>query len=104
LADALPSYESIDLNGSTDHFNGTVGTTPIDVPSVAGGIISELIIKCKTASQLLSISFDGGANYWEVGVLGSALAWTPKGNLTQIKIMADTSTTEYEIIMNREPS
>ncbi len=104
MADALPSYESVDLNGSTDHFNGTVGVVAIDVPSVAGGVISEMIIQSRTKNQILSISFDGGANYWTIGPGGAAVAWTPKGNKTQIKLIADTATTKYEIIMNREPT
>lgn len=106
MSDVLPSFETKDLQGTTGHFNGTVGTSAIDVPAVAGNPISEVLIKNPTSNtpitKVLKVSFDGGVTYLSLSV-GEFIIWPVKGELTQFKIQGSVAGVEYEILLNREP-
>lgn len=104
MADLSPQFESADLQGSTDHFNGTVGTTAITVPSTPGNVIAEVMVKnarTNPSTNELYVSFDGGTNFFTIEPR-TAVAWSVRGNKTQIHIKASMSNTGYEIILNRE--
>lgn len=95
--------ETVNTEGSTDHYNDTVGTTAIDLPSVASTVIQSILIDNTNtaATKILYISFDGGTNYKAIDV-GAAFAWTVKGNLTQIKLKGAVAGCDYEVLLNRE--
>jgi hypothetical protein len=98
--------ETSDLEGSSDHFNGTVGTSSTAVPASAGAIISELFLrnpKANTSGVTLSISFDGGTTFMDFN-RGEGFGWSVKGNKTQVHIKASAASTAYQIVMNREPA
>lgn len=99
------TVETQDLQGTTDHFNGTVGTSPVSIPTVGTTYIQEVLIDCPASNQPsknLLVSFDAGATFKTL-VPGANLAWTLKGNRTQIQIKGSSASVAYEIILNREP-
>ena len=105
MIDAIPQFEVEDLTGTTDHFNGTVGTSAVNIPSIAGGVITEILIEnlpSNSANKKLLISFDGGTNFKTLGGPGTSFIWSPKGYLTQIKLKSNLASTDYEIVLNRE--
>lgn len=107
MVDLKPQLEIIDTEGDTVHFNGpSAVTTAINVPSVAGGVISEVLIMVDPdntpTTAKLEVSFDGGANWYPV-YIGGTLTWTPKGNVTQFKVKASIIGLKYYGILNREP-
>ena len=46
--DEPPGFETQDLAGSTVNYQSTVGTSPINVPTVANKVISEVFFKCSS--------------------------------------------------------
>ncbi len=102
MADEAPSFESQDIEGSSDHFNGTVGTTAVPIPTVAGDPIHEFLIESRegNSAKKLFVSFDGGTLFKTVDG-GGNMSWAPKGRVTQIHIKASAANHNYEIIMNR---
>lgn len=90
------------LTGTTDHFNGTVGTSPASVPSSAGDPISSLIISNVNTdpTKILYVSFDAGTTFKRI-VMGDALGADLKGSLTQLQIKGAVAACDYEILMNR---
>ena len=106
MPDASPQFESADLLGSSEHFNGTVGTTATAVPTVAGGIIAEVLLKnpkTNASSVDLLVSFDGGTTFFTIEPR-TGLSWSVRGSKTQIHIKGSAAGTNYEILMNREPA
>ena len=102
--DARPEREARDNEGTTLQFNGTVGTTEINVPSSPGNLISEFIIECMERSptgSLLYVSLDGGTTFKTLSV-GDVWCWTPKGNILQLKIKGSQSGVMYESVINTE--
>ncbi len=105
MANEAPFTESRDTEGDTIHENGTVGTSAVNLPASAAGVISEFTLECmetNSKTQTLSVSMDGGTKFKTLQP-GDQLTWSPKGNLTQIKIKGGAAATEYETIINREP-
>lgn len=102
---AAPLHVEIkDLVGSTSQYSGTVGTTPISIPTVAGNALSEVLIRCPVQTPntvYISVSFDGGANFLRLSV-GEFMGWSLKGGITQIQIKGNTAGVAYEVIANRE--
>ena len=93
-----------DLEGSTTHEVGTVGTTPVDLPSSADKAISELLINTQaidSATKTLQISFDGGTNYFTLK-RNTLVGWSVKGRLQQIKVKGSAASTNYDILINFE--
>lgn len=105
MADVLPEFETTDVVGTTDSYVGSVGTTPVLVPSTAGTAIEEVGIRCavdQPTSTRLEYSFDG-TNYFKLKV-GEARETELRGGITQIYIRAAGSgitSANYEIEMNR---
>jgi len=110
MVDQPPEFEIADVLGNTTIFSGTVGTTPVDVPTVAGGIIQSFSIfspQTNTLASLLQFSIDGGTIY-EPGYVNNSgetvkLKTSPGGGATtQIKVKANQAGVDFIIKMNRE--
>lgn len=102
--DLMPAFELQDLDGSTAHFSGTVGTSAIALPTVAGNIISEVVIKCPfqtPVTKTLKVSFDGGTSFFTLDP-GEFIGWSAKGSLRQIYIKGGVAGVTYDILLNRE--
>jgi hypothetical protein len=103
MADAQIGVEQIDGAGSTSHFNGTVSTTAISIPTIANKVISEFCIANVdlNKSAVISVSLDGGTTYKQIGFNGE-WSWSLKGYQKQIKIKGDAASRAYEIVVNFE--
>lgn len=103
MVDVQEGFEQVDVVGSSSHYNGTVGTSSINIPTVSNKVISEFSIANVDAdkSSILSVSLDGGSTFKTIGFNGSWV-WSPKGKLRQIKIKGDAASRAYEIVMNFE--
>lgn len=95
--------ETQDLIGTTAHYNGIVGTTQINIPTTAGNVISEVLLKCPAQSgqKQCFISFDGGTNFFTLEE-GEFIGWAYKGEQKQVQIKGSAASTEYQIIVNFE--
>lgn len=95
--------ETEDLRGSTDHYNGTVGTTPVSIPSSPGNAIQSVLIDnvSISANKKLLVSFDSGTT-WKTIPRKAVLQGTIKGAPKQIQVKGSVAGVEYEIILNRE--
>lgn len=105
MALSSPIIETKDLDGTTTHFNGTVGTTAIAVPASPGSQISDVLVSSlitNTPNKNLLVSFDGGTTFFTL-VPGTAFSWSCRSGLTQIHIKGSVASVAYEILMNREP-
>lgn len=103
MVDVLPQFEIVELSGSTDHFAGTVTTSPIEVPSIPDRAITEILIKNNSVSgvSLLEVSFDGGTHYFGIN-RGDVLIWGPRGHLTSVFMRSSDGETSYDVLLNRE--
>lgn len=100
-----PIGDSAQDFGSTSQYAGTVGTTPIQIPGVAGDPIATALIRCPNQSpstRRLRYSFDG-VTYHALSP-GEFILWPMKGNIGQIYLQGSTAGVEYELTLNREPS
>lgn len=99
-----PQFEQADVLGTTGHYNGSVGTTAVAIPSVAGNKITEVLVQSpqsNSSSKELYVSFDGGTTFFTL-YRGGALFWKIKGTVTQVYVKGNISTVDYEILMNRD--
>ena len=98
--------DDTDINGATSMYVSTVGTTAINIPSVAGNAISTCLVRCATdntpISKRLLYSFDGGTTFATLSP-GEYIGWSLKGSLTQISIKGSAASVSYEVILNRIP-
>lgn len=98
-------FETVDIDGSTIHYNGSVGTTPTTIPTVANKRISEFFIECDIdntpVTKRLLFSCDGGATYTTIRP-GESMIWTPKGRITQLYIKGNVAAVSYQMIVNYE--
>jgi hypothetical protein len=105
MANVKSQFELIDNIGSTKHYNGTVGTTAIAIPTVAAQEISEFYlenpINNTPVTKTLSYSCDGGVTYTDLNVSGSMI-WTPKGKIKQLYIKGNVAAVSYKLVMNFE--
>lgn len=105
-----PEFETKDILGTTQHFNGSVGLVSALVPSVAGAKISNILIRnpaTNSSSAVLYIAFDGGVTYLSLK-RGEFAAWSPRNNtsnspINQVRILGSAAGTVYEIIVDTEP-
>lgn len=88
-----------DNEGSTVVYSGTANSTPANVPSSAGAVISGVGVD-NTGSESMQVSFDGGTTYKTVNKK-TFLSWNVKGRITQIQVKSTNGTT-YEAILNFE--
>ena len=104
-ADTPPGFETQDLYGTTTNYSGTVGATAIAIPTVAGNVISEALIRMPTQSpnsRRLQVSFTSNTGPWLTLSPGEFGAWSVKGSKTQFWIIANGAGISYEIIVNYE--
>ena len=98
-------FEIQDMDGSTVHYNSTVGTTPVAIASVGNKEVSEFWIENPLentpVTKRLSFSCDGGTTYTELRI-GESMIWTPKGRIREIYIKASAASTSYKMIVNYE--
>ena len=103
-ADREPGFEMQDLSGESKHFNGTVGTTPISIPSSPDKVISEVLFKCpakQTGTRNCFISFDAGTTFFDLEE-GEYVAWSYKGRQKQIQVKGSAAGTAYQVLINFE--
>ena len=85
------------------HFDGTVGTTAINVPGSAGEAITLAFVhnpKSNAKTDTLSFSFDSGATF-TILKRGDSIIWPVNESINQVKIKSNVADTDYEIILNR---
>jgi hypothetical protein len=102
--DTAPGFETQDLEGTTAHFNGSLTTSSVAVPTTGTTIISELLFKCPyqtPTTRNCQISFDGGTTFFTIDV-GEFIAWSVKGRRTQVHVKSNTASTSYIMVINRE--
>ena len=105
-AGRVSQFEQKDIVGTTTNISGTVDTTAIAIPSVAGKPIAEALIRMPNQSpntRRLQISFTSNVGPWLTLSPGEFIAWSIKGYKTQFWILGNSLGVEYEIIINREP-
>lgn len=100
MVNTFSDHEVVDNEGSTKVESGTATTTPANVPSVAGAIISGFACD-NTGANDMEISMDGGLTYKTVEKR-AFFSWNVKGNITQLVVRTPSSTTTYEIVINYE--
>jgi hypothetical protein len=91
--------------GLSAQFVGTVGTASTAVPSSAGDPIATVFIRCPSQTPVtrrLLYSFDNVT--FQVLSPGEFIAWSLKGNKTQVYIKGNVATVDYEVLVNREPT
>ena len=77
MSHTKPEREYRDNEGSSSQYNGTVGTSAVNIPSSAGNAISEFLIHCPNASPgNLLVSLDGGTTFKTI-YRGGHWIWTP---------------------------
>jgi hypothetical protein len=110
MPDSAPEFETIDGLGFTVQYQGTVGTSSIQVPSVAGFSISDAIIRCSSdntpITKRLLWSIDNVT--FHTLAPGEFVGWTFKkliGTSTEIRqiyIKGNVAAVGYELIVNTE--
>jgi hypothetical protein len=98
--DENSKQEIQDNLGSSVVYSGTATTTPANVPSSAGNIISGFILR-NSGTNDMQISMDGGTTYFTVDKRGN-FSWNVKGEITQVQVKTAVSTTTYELLINFE--
>lgn len=91
--------------GTTTQLTGTVGITAVQVPATAGNPIATALIRCPEQSPVtkrLSWSIDD-ITYHTLGP-GEFIAWSLKGNITQLYLKGSVAGVNYEVVLNREPT
>lgn len=101
MADLEGQNETTDNAGSTTHFSGSLASNgdTVDVPSVAGNVISG--VQIKAVNKDMEFSFDGGSSYSTL-TRKAVQDWDVKGYITQIRLRATKNNTDWEVILNLE--
>lgn len=104
MADQLPEFESVDELGTSVHFNSTVGTSAVSVPSSDGNAIQEFTIynpQTNAKTAILYVSLDNGTTFRQIP-WGCEWGWRTKGRPLHLKLKAAAASTAYEAIINFE--
>lgn len=91
--------------GTTTQYAGTVGTSAINVPTVAGDQIATALIRCPAQTPntvRLLYSLDGGSVFHSLSP-GEYIGWSTKSR-TQIAIKGSVAGVSYEVTLNTEPT
>lgn len=110
MAHQAPDFETKDVYGKTQHYNGVIGLVSALVPSVAGNKISNVLVRnpaTNGVNDVIYVAFDGGTTYLSLR-RGEFAAWSPRNNasnmpVTQVRILGSSASVNYEIIMDTEP-
>ena len=89
--------------GTTTPFTSTVGTTAISIPTVAGTVITDVMVRCPVQTpntKKLLYSFDAGTTFFTLTV-GEFIIWELQGGITQIQIKGSVASVVYEVLLNR---
>lgn len=89
--------------GQSTQYAGTVGTTAVAVPSVAGNDIILFLVRSPAQSPItkkLYWSFDD-VTYHELSP-GEYVGWPLKGSKKQIYVKGNVAGVNYEIVLNTE--
>jgi len=104
MVDSPARFEIADNQGTTIQGEGTVGTTPISFPTVAGEPISEFLVQCPEDQDIdgrLLVSTNG-TDFLTLHPTGH-WGWSPKGaSVTQITLKGNQANVKYEIVANQE--
>jgi hypothetical protein len=109
MVDQAPEFETIDALGRTVQYAGSVGTSPIQVPSSPGTSISEAFIRCVTDNspntKRLLWSIDNVT--YHTLIPGDAFGWTFKKDSTnqdikQLYVKGNAAGVNYEVTINFE--
>ena len=106
LTGASTQFEQRDILGTTTNFSGSVGTSFVAVPSSPGKPIAEALVRCSNQtpqSSVLQVSFTSSTGPWISLSPGEFIGWTVKGYMTQIWILGNNASVDYEVVLNREP-
>jgi len=105
MVDSPARFEIADNDGTTVQASGTVGLSTVLFPDPAQTPIAEFLIQCpvdQVDTNRLQVSLDGGVSYLTL-YPGGHWAWTPKGGLlTQITLLGNVASVNYEIVANLE--
>jgi len=91
--------------GNTILYVGTVGTTAVPIPAVAGSPIILMLVRCPSQTpntRRLSWSVDNVT--FHALSPGEFVGWPIKGNYTQIYIKGNVAGVSYEVVLNTEPT
>lgn len=93
------SFET-DTSGSTAQYNDTATTSPANIPSSAGSVISNVLLRNTNTSNVdLLLSLDGGTTFFTIPPQHQ-YEGSPQGDLTQIIVKSSSSTCNYESIVD----
>jgi len=85
------------FKGIPQHFNGTVGTVAITItPTIKTTAVIIRNPQTNGANDLLQVSFDGGANYFDIERRGQLEIET---EITSFKLKASSANRDYQIIV-----
>lgn len=105
MADRKVQTETIDVSGETVHINETFTSSEVTRPSVASGVISEVLIDVLETDDdddgHFLVSFDDGTTFKRIHV-GGVLIWSVKGRVKQLKFKTSSGSIDAEILINRE--
>jgi hypothetical protein len=101
--DSEPTFETEEAEGSSLHFNGIVGASPIAIPpATSGHDISSFLIHNPPSNphgSFLFLSLDGGAGYMLIEnktYIGFSIEGCPK----QVFLKSNVSGANYELVLN----
>jgi hypothetical protein len=109
VTNAAPEFETIDALGKTQQYGGSVGTTPIQVPAVAGQPLADVLIRCATdnspITKRLLWSIDN-VTYHTLAP-GEFVGWDMRkdasnNEIKQIYLKGNVAAVTYEVIANSE--
>ena len=104
MAKVKPSVEIQDKSGTTELFAGSVGTSPLIIPTVADKFLDEVSIRCAVDQpriRRLEFSYDG--TVWHRLRVGESREEEPRGDIKQLRIRAagfGVTTVKYEVAIN----
>jgi hypothetical protein len=106
MVDQAPEFESADKKGSTDVYDGVVGTGWTAIPTTPGNKIQEFSVMNpfeNTITKYLEISLDGGTTIYDrIYPSGHVSDLIKSDSKTQIHIRGQSSSVAYKVILDRE--
>lgn len=110
MAHQVPEFETKDVLGKTQHYNGSVGLTSALIPAVAADKISNVLVRnpaSNLVTSILYIAFDGQTTYLSLK-RGEFVVWSPRNNqsnspILQVRVLGSAATVNYEMVIDYEP-
>lgn len=104
MVDRPTQFEITDSLGSTKCYSGTVGTSPVAIPAVAGFDIAEVKVECikqSPVTRVLSVSYDN-QDTWEDLPVGIVVSTLIRGGIKQVYLKGSSSGVQYKIVLQIE--